>query len=53
MQPSKKHLEVEKYYTPDEFKIVENLAHKAGIKQIVASGLVRSSYRAFETYETI
>lgn len=53
MQPSKKHLEVEKYYTTDEFKIVENLAHKAGIKQIVASGLVRSSYRAFETYETI
>ena len=53
MQPSKKHLEVEKYYTPDEFKIVENLAHKAVIKQIVASGLVRSSYKAFETYETI
>ena len=53
MQPSKKHLEVEKYYTPDEFKLVENLAHKAGIKQIVASGLVRSSYRAFEIYETI
>lgn len=53
MQPSKKHLEVEKYYTPDEFKKVENLAHKAGIKQVVASGLVRSSYKAFETYETI
>ncbi len=53
MQPSKKHLEVEKYYTPDEFKKVEDLAHKAGIKQVVASGLVRSSYKAFETYETI
>ena len=53
MQPSKKHLEVEKYYTPDKFKKVENLAHKAGIKQVVASGLVRSSYKAFETYETI
>ena len=25
-------------------------AKQAGIKQIVASGLVRSSYRAFETY---
>ena len=53
MQPSKKHLEVEKYYTQDDFKIIEELAHKAGIKQIIASGLVRSSYRAFETYETI
>lgn len=50
MQPSKHHLEVEKYYTDEEFKHVEELAKNAGIKQIVASGLVRSSYRAFETY---
>ncbi len=52
MQPSKRHLEVEKYYTPEDFKVVQALANNAGIKQIVASGLVRSSYRAFETYET-
>ena len=52
MQPSKRHLEVEKYYTPKDFKVVQELANNAGIKQIVASGLVRSSYRAFETYET-
>lgn len=52
MQPSKRHLEVEKYYTPEDFKVVQELANNAGIKQIVASGLVRSSYRAFETYET-
>ena len=53
MQPSKKHLEVEKYYTDDDFKKVEELAHIAGIKHIVASGLVRSSYKAFETFENI
>ena len=53
MQPSKKHLEVEKYYTKEDFKTVEELAHKAGIEHIVASGLVRSSYRAFETFESI
>jgi len=51
MQPSKKHLNVEKYYTEDEFKTIEQLAKTAGISQIVASGLVRSSYRAFETYQ--
>ena len=53
MQPSKKHLEVVKYYTEDDFIIVQDLAHKAGIKRIVASGLVRSSYKAFETFESV
>ncbi len=53
MQPSKKHLEVEKYYTQEDFNLVEELARKAGIKQIVASGLVRSSYRAFETFKSV
>ncbi len=50
MQPSKKHLEVEKYYTEDDFETVKNLAKQAGIKEIAASGLVRSSYNAFETF---
>lgn len=53
MQPSKKHLEVERYYTQEDFDIVKELAKNAGIKNVVASGLVRSSYRAFETYETV
>ena len=50
MQPSKRHLEVEKYYTQDEFETLKKLAKNAGINQIVASGLVRSSYKAFETF---
>lgn len=53
MQPSKKHLDVERYYTEDDFKKIESIAKDVGIKQIVASGLVRSSYRAFETYSTV
>ena len=53
MQPSKKHLEVERYYTEDDFKQIEEIAKNVGISQIVASGLVRSSYRAFETYENV
>lgn len=53
MQPSKKHLEVEKYYTQQDFDMVSELCRNAGIKHVVASGLVRSSYRAFETYSTV
>ena len=53
MQPSKKHLEVEKYYTQQDFDMVSELCRSAGIKHVVASGLVRSSYRAFETYTTV
>ena len=53
MQPSKKHLEVEKYYTQQDFDMVSELCRNAGIKHVVASGLVRSSYRAFETYTTV
>lgn len=53
MQPSKKHLDVVKYYTEEDFKLIETIAKKCGIENIVASGLVRSSYRAFETYENV
>lgn len=52
MQPSKKHLEVEKYYTEEDFEKIKSLAKKAGIKNIIASGLVRSSYRAFDSYSS-
>ena len=50
MQPSKKHLEVIKYYTKEDFDTVKKLAQESGIKHIIASGLVRSSYNAFEVY---
>lgn len=53
MQPSKHHLAVEKYYQQEEFKNIEDLAKSVGLKEVVASGLVRSSYRAFETYQKV
>lgn len=53
MQPSKKHLDVVKYYTQQDFERVEQLAYNAGIKRVIASGLVRSSYKAFETFSSI
>ena len=51
MQPSKHHLEVEKYYTPDDYEKIKQLAKNCGIPKIIASGLVRSSYNAAEAYE--
>lgn len=53
MQPGKNHLEVEKYYTQQEFDQIADLAKQVGIKQVVSSGLVRSSYKAFETFNSI
>lgn len=48
IQPSKAHLEVEKYYTPDEFKELDKLALKTGFNHRQIGPLVRSSYRAAE-----
>lgn len=48
IQPSKAHLEVSKYYTPDEYENLKQLAEKVGIKHYQIGPLVRSSYRASE-----
>lgn len=48
IQPSKEHLPVSKFYTPEEFKALENLCEKCGIKHYQIGPLVRSSYRAAE-----
>lgn len=48
IQPSKLHLEVAKYYTPDEYDKLKDLAEKIGIKHHQIGPLVRSSYRAAE-----
>lgn len=48
IQPSKHHLEVAKYYTPEEYDELKELANKVGIKNHQIGPLVRSSYRAAE-----
>jgi len=48
IQPTKKHLKVEKYYEPQEFENLKHDAKKIGIKYIIASPLARSSYKASE-----
>jgi lipoic acid synthetase len=51
IQPSKKHLEVAKYYTIEEFEELKKLAKKIGIKNYQISPLVRSSYQAMQSWQ--
>ena len=48
LQPTKKHLKVERYYHPDEFKELKEIALKKGFKHCESGPLVRSSYHADE-----
>ena len=46
LAPSKDHFPVNRYLHPDEFIELQHLAEEAGIKQVFAGPLVRSSYLA-------
>lgn len=46
LQPSKRHLAVERYYTPEEFQELKRMALKIGFKFVASGPLVRSSYKA-------
>jgi lipoyl synthase len=46
LQPTKRHLNVEKFYTPEEFEELKRMALKMGFKFVASGPLVRSSYKA-------
>ncbi|KGP71152.1 lipoyl synthase [Pontibacillus yanchengensis] len=48
LQPTKKHLKVERYYHPDEFEELRQIAMEKGFQHCQAGPLVRSSYHADE-----
>ena len=49
LQPSKKHLPIERYYEPDEFVELKRIGlEELGFKWVESGPLVRSSYRAAE-----
>jgi len=50
LQPSARHLKVERYYTPEEFESLREQALKMGFLYVAAGPLVRSSYRAAEFF---
>lgn len=51
MRPTKKHLSIKRWVTPEEFQHLEDYARSIGFKAAVSAPLVRSSYRAREFYE--
>ena len=51
IQPSKAHLEVEKYYTLNDFEKLKKLAKTVGFKNYQIAPLVRSSYQAFQCWQ--
>ena len=46
LQPTKKHVEIKKYYTPDEFDELKKIALDLGFKHVESGPLVRCSYHA-------
>ncbi len=48
LQPSRHHLAVEKYYTPEEFIEFKAIAEQLGFQNVASGAMVRSSYHADE-----
>ena len=46
LQPSKKHLPVKEFITPEQFKKYETVGLKMGFRHVESGALVRSSYKA-------
>ena len=52
LRPSKDHLPIARYYTPDEFAFLKREAFKMGFRHVESGPLVRSSYHAHEQAES-
>lgn len=50
MRPSKKHMKVSEYVSPDKFDLWQVKASGMGFKYVASGPLVRSSYKAGEYY---
>jgi lipoic acid synthetase len=50
LQPTRKHAQVERFWTPDEFKALEAIARAKGFLMVSASPLTRSSYHAGDDF---
>ncbi|MBE0432260.1 lipoyl synthase [candidate division WOR-3 bacterium] len=51
LQPTRKHVPVQRYYTPDEFARLRKAGQTIGIRYVVSGPLVRSSYHAAEIFD--
>ena len=46
LQPSRHHLAVEEYITPEQFQQYKEIANNLGFNQVASGPMVRSSYHA-------
>ena len=53
LQPSPKHFPLYRYYTPDEFSELKNIALSKGFLLVSSSPLTRSSYHADEDFKQL
>ena len=53
LQPSKDHLKVERFVTPEEFEYWRITARELGFRAVTSGPFVRSSYHAGEIYRSI
>jgi len=53
LQPSSKHIERVKWYTPSEFDKLADIGREIGFKHVVSGPLVRSSYHADEQHAAL
>jgi lipoic acid synthetase len=53
LRPSKDHLPMTRYYTPEEFRSLKVEALKLGFRHVESGPLVRSSYHAHEQAESM
>ena len=53
LQPTQKHIRVQKYYSPLEFKQLGQIAFDFGFKDVVSGPLVRSSFQAHKMYDSV
>ena len=51
LRPSMKHAEIQKYYHPNEFADLGEMARNLGIRWVFSGPLVRSSYHAEDVFE--
>jgi lipoic acid synthetase len=53
LQPSKDHLPVERFISPEEFETWQKKAIKIGFAEVASGPFVRSSYHAKELYQEV
>ncbi len=53
LQPTKEHLPVDRFVTPEEFAMYKTVGMKLGFKIVESAPLVRSSYHADEHAKAI